>query len=152
MFLADRALAWTIPLPGALVTCAHEWPLKCQVPTPGKAPGPPNTQTLDGLSAVTPVSCLGRPFFGSGHRLATDHFVPFQCSANPFCRLTAQASLAESALIAPSHPVRPLGSEAARHRPFLHRATVGRPVAGLPLPPAPPAVHAAPFPGAVTAR
>src|SRR5215472_11761383 len=152
MFLADRALAVSIPLPGALVTCAHEWPVKCQVPTPGNCPGPPNTQTSEGLMAVTPVSSLRWPCLIAGHRLATDHFVPFQRSAKAVCRLTAQASLAESALIAPSDPVRPLGNGTGRHRPLLHRATAGRPVAGLPVPPAPPAAQAMPLPGAVTAR
>jgi hypothetical protein len=65
--------------------------------------------------------------------------------------LTAQASFAESALTAPSHPDNPLGSLMARHDPCCHRAPVGLPVAGLPLPPAPPTAHAAVLPGLATA-
>ncbi len=66
--------------------------------------------------------------------------------------LTAQASFAESALTAPSHPDSPLGSPMARHDPCCHRAAVGLPVAGLPLPPAPPTAQPAVLPGLATAR
>jgi hypothetical protein len=132
-----------------MVTCCQEWPLKCQVPTPGKAPGGPNTHTLDGLGAVTPVRAVLSACVG--HLLATAHLIPFQRSRYPPARLMAQTSLAESALTAKSKPDKPRGSETACHFPCSHRAATGRPVAGLPLPPAPPTAQAAVLLGLVTA-
>src|SRR5215472_16875037 len=92
MSALEMALAVEISPASPVILC-QVVPLRCQVPRPGFAPGAPNTHTLVGLNAVTPVSSLLSPCAGSGHFLATDQAVPFQCTAYPVSWLTAQASL-----------------------------------------------------------
>jgi hypothetical protein len=77
MSLRDRALAQAM-LPPLPVTFVQRLPCRCQVPTPGKAPLPPNTQTSEGPNAVTPV--ISRVSPDSRNFLATDHEEPFQWS------------------------------------------------------------------------
>src|SRR5690348_9148226 len=56
--------------------------------------------------------------------MATDHDVPFQCSAYPVSELTAQASSGAGALTAKRSPVSPLGRVAACQLvPFQWSAT-----------------------------
>src|SRR5207248_11174166 len=124
MLVGDSALAVRM-LPASPVTLVHVVPLRCQVPRPGFAPGAPNTHTLVGLKAVTPVSSRGS--CGSGHFLATDQVVPFQCSAYPVSWLTAQASFGAGVLTAPRVPVSPPGRMVACHFVPFHRAASGAP-------------------------
>ena len=56
MLDADTALARSSPTALPVFHCFQFLPSKCQVPSPPVKPPPPNTQTLDGLSAVTPVN------------------------------------------------------------------------------------------------
>jgi hypothetical protein len=106
MFAGDRALASTIPSCVAVGLFVQDLPLKCHVPKPGAAPGPPNTQTLLGLNAVTPVSSP-KPV----NRFdAADQLVPLKCRMYPPWSLTAQTSLADGALAALIVSVSPPGS------------------------------------------
>jgi len=78
--MSDRETALAVEMPPASpVTLCQVLPTRCQVPSPGLAPGPPNTQTFVGLNAVTPVN--RRTSCDSGHVLATDQDMPFQYSA-----------------------------------------------------------------------
>src|SRR5215469_2440016 len=97
--------------PASPVILCQVVPRRCQVPMPGLAPGAPNTQTLVGLNAVTPVISVAS--WCSGHVLATDQDVPFQCSAYPVSWLTAQASFGAGVLTEISVPASPLGSVVA---------------------------------------
>src|SRR5215472_13448640 len=106
----ERALTKVTPVASPVTWC-QVVPIRCQVPMPGKAPGPPNTQTLVGLNAVTSVIWVGS--WCSGHVLATDQDVPFQCSAYPVSWLTAQASSGAGVLTEISVPVSPLGMAVA---------------------------------------
>src|SRR5215472_1269658 len=144
----EMALAVEIS-PASPVTLCQMDPRRCQVPRPGEAPGAPNTHTLVGLKAVTPVSSLLSPCAGSGHLLATDQAVPFQRSAYPVSWLTAQASFWAGVLTAPRAPVSPLGRVAACQLLPFHRSATGAP--GVrPDRSVPPTAQALAFPDADT--
>src|SRR5580704_907331 len=120
----ERALTKVTPVASPVTWC-QVVPIRCQVPMPGKAPGPPNTQTLVGLNAVTSVIWVAS--WCSGHVLATDQDVPFQCSAYPVSWLTAQASFGAGALTATRSPVRPLGRAAVCQLVPFHCSATGAP-------------------------
>src|SRR5215470_10388957 len=147
MSALEMALAVEISPPGPVTFC-QVVPLRCQVPKPGFAPGAPNTHTLVGLNAVTPVSS-----WASGgdslNVLATDHFVPFQCSTYPVSWLTAQASFWAGVLTAPRVPVSPLGRVAACQLVPFHRSAAGAPGVA-PDRSVPPTAQALAFPEADT--
>ena len=147
MLAGDRALAVVIP-PARPVTLVHVVPCRCQVPAPGLAPGAPNTQTLAGPNAVTPVSSCGSGV--SANCLATAHFVPFQCSTYPPRLLTAQMSALPGALTAAISFVRPLGSVACFQAVPFQCSASGAP-AVAPLRSVPPNAQAFFLAGATTA-
>jgi hypothetical protein len=126
------ALAWKMP-PAAPVNLIHRVPSKCHVPAPGcLRPLVPNTQTLDGLSAVTPVKRV--PAFQLP-RGATRQRVPFQCSTEPPRKVTAQMSLRDGALAAVIQLCGPAGIGTALGIPFLIRSAFGVPWPPMLLPP-----------------
>src|SRR5215472_1251733 len=142
----ERALTNVTP-PASPVTLCQVIPRRCQVPMPGYAPGPPNTQTSDGLNAVTSVIWVAS--WCSGHVLATDQDVPFQCSAYPVSWLTAQASFGAGALTEISVPVSPLGRVAACQRVPVQCSASGAPGV-LPDRSVPPTAQALALPDAAT--
>src|SRR5579863_6555440 len=146
--MSDREMALAVEMaPASPVTLCQVLPRRCQVPMPGKAPGPPNTQTSDGLNAVTPVISVAS--WCSGHVLATDQDVPSQCSAYPVSWLTAQASFGAGVLTAPRVPVSPLGRVAACQLVPFHCSASGAP--GVPPDRSvPPTAQALSFPDADT--
>src|SRR6185437_7133509 len=148
--MSDRERALAVEMaPASPVTLRQVLPRRCQVPMPGNAPEPPNTQTLVGLNALTPVISVAS--WCSGHVLATDHDVPFQCSAYPVSWLTAQASLLAGVLTAPRVPVSPLGRVAVCQLVPFHRTASGAPFV-LPDTSVPPTAQALVFPDAATPK
>src|SRR5258708_17874151 len=122
MWLGERALAKELWPPSPVILLQTP-PCSCQVPMPGYAPEPPNTQTFAGLNAVTPVSSRGRP--DSRQRRATVHRPFCQCKTYPPRLLVVQASVLESALTADSVLVMWRGIASACQRPICQRATTG---------------------------